>query len=67
MTKLWKNKDMEHFPDSSEEVFIQEFQGNIGPIKEIQIIVGPNKCILPLLIAMGPEPNVGILIAEMFI
>ena len=56
----------EYFPDGSEEEVIQEFQRNIVCIKEIQIIVGLNDCILPLLIAMGTEPNVGMLIVEMF-
>ena len=72
MVKLRKNKEKqykklrEYFPEGSEEEVIQEFQRNIGRIKEIQIIVGLNYCILPLLIAMGTEPNVGMLIVEMF-
>lgn len=72
MAKLRKNKEMEYkklkeyFPDGSEEEVIQEFQRNIGFIKEIQIICGINECMLPLLLAMGREPNVGMLIVEMF-
>ena len=72
MVKLRKNKEMEYkklkeyFPDGSEEEVIQEFQRNIGCIKEIQKICGINECMLQLLIAMGSEPNVGMLIVEMF-
>lgn len=72
MAKLRNNKEMEYkklkeyFPDGSEEEVIQEFQRNIGCIKEIQKICGINECMLPLLIAMGSEPNVGMLIVEMF-
>ena len=72
MVKLRNNKEKEYkklkeyFPDGSEEEVIQEFQRNIGFIKEIQKICGINDCMLPLLIAMGREPNVGMLIVEMF-
>lgn len=72
MAKLRKNKEKEYkklkeyFPDGSEEEVIQEFQRNIGCINEIQIHCGINACIIPLLIAMGREPNVGMLIVEMF-
>ena len=72
MVKLRKNKEKqykklkEYFPDGSEEEVIQEFQRNIGRIKEIQKICGIHDCILQLLIAMGTEPNVGMLIVEMF-
>ena len=72
MVKLRRNKEKqykklkEYFPDGSEEEVIQEFQRNIGRMKDIQRAVQLNDCILTLLTAMGAEPGVGMLIVEMF-
>jgi len=57
----------EYFPDAgtSEEV-LREFVRNAARIKEIEIVLKLHKSIFALIRAMGSEPDIGMLLIQMF-